>query len=851
MRMCKAEKGGSMSAAGPWVRLLKAGGCSCLFATLLAGVGVVPRTVAAVDLISVGINGRTENGASSGVAVNTDGTAVAFFSDSSLLVPADTNQVRDIFIRVVDPNNPSSGVIDLVSITSAGVQANRASHLAGGAPAVSGDGNIVAFYSDATNLVDGDTNGRRDIFIRIRDAATTERISLGDGGEQGNGDSLYPSISADGRFVAFQSQASNLVAGDTNNASDIFIRDLLNGTTEVVCGVFGDRFSSSPAISDDGKFVAFASAATNLVPGDTNRFIDIFVCTRSSGTIERVSIPNNGLGEGNGDSILPAISAAGEVVGFKSLANNLVAGDHNNVVDVFVRDRPVGVTERISIGRTGVDGNDFSFPPSVSDDGRFVAFGSFATNLVENDANNTSNVFVRDRRIGRTLLADRNNRGDQANNGTPDLPPSISGDAIRIGFVSFASNLSNNDGNAAADVFLDLNSFFGPDSCPDGICPEGKVCVDGVCEVPTPTRTPTRTPTPTLTGTPTRTPTPTPTFRPCVTDEDCPEGEKCRGGFCRKIRDCDPEDPAIDLLMCFERETCVGNECECGGDCNLDGFVFTNEITRAVRIMMGIDPLTACVAGDIDLDGQVMGNEITLAILNLGDGCLQEGRPLIFAHDRQETVTVAVRSETAGQKANVAIDISGGLGEVATVQLDLLYDPSILHLDDPSTACVKAPRLQDQVLLAAEPNIEMVGGLARVRLFVGSTTLPIGVIADGHVATCTFDTRTAAGGQTAVTPDRLNVGDARGNTFRVVASDGTVEIPIATPTPGIGNGAECAGDCDRNGEVLGNEITQAVLVMAGDTPLTECPSADADGDGEVWVTDVTRAVINMGLGCPR
>jgi Tol biopolymer transport system component len=243
------------------------------------------------------------------------------------------------------------------------------------------------------------------VFVHFRDSGATELVSIGMGGEQANGASLYPSISADGRFVAFQSQASNLVSGDTNNASDIFIRDLVNGTTEVACGTFGDRFSASPAISDDGNWVAFSSGATNFVSGDENRYLDIFVCDRSSGTIERVSVPNDG-GEGNGDSILPAISASGEVVGFKSLANNLVDGDHNNVVDVFARDRVAGATERISISNTGVDGNDFSFPPSVSDDGRFVAFGSLRRTSSPTTEQHI-NVFVRDRQIGRTLFADK------------------------------------------------------------------------------------------------------------------------------------------------------------------------------------------------------------------------------------------------------------------------------------------------------------------------------------------------------------------------------------------------------------------------------------------------------------
>lgn len=849
MRMCMAERGGCASVAVKPLGSRWAACTSRLFVVLLAAA-VFPTIAAAADMASVGIFGRSENGASSGVGVNTDGTAIVFYSDASLLVPADTNQARDVFIRINDPNDPSNSHTERVSVSGDGTQANRGSHLAGGAPSVNSDGNVVAFYSDATNLVATATSGQRHVYVHFRDSGATELVSVGMGGALANGPSLYPSISADGRFVAFQSQASNLVAGDDNNASDIFVRDLVSGTTEVACGVFGNKFSSNPAISDDGNWVAFASGATDLVPDDTNRFIDIFLCNRGSGAIERVSIPDDG-GEGNGDSILPAISADGGVVGFKSLANNLVDDDRNNVVDVFVRDRVAGATERISVSYLGADANDFSFPPSLSDDGRFVGFGSHATNIVQIDTNHTSNVFVRDRQIGRTLFADLNAAGEQANNGTPDIPPAVSGDGRSIGFVSFASNVAPRDGNNAADVFISTSPFFGPGTCPDGQCPDGQVCVDGFCEVPTPSPTPTRTSPPTSTGTPTRTPTQTPTFRPCMDDDDCPPGEKCRGGFCRKIRDCDPTDPAVDLLACFERETCVGNECECGGDCNLDGYVFTNEITKAVRILMGLDPLTTCTSADIDLDMQLMGNEITLAVLNLGDGCLQEGRPLIFAHDRQETVTVGVRSETVGAKADVAVDISGGLGEVGSVQLDLLYDPNLLKIDDPSTACVKDPRLEDLVLLAAEPRTDVVEGLKRVRLFIGSTTLPIASIADGHVVTCSFDTLASDGGQTAITPDRLNVGDTRGNTFRVVATDGTVVLPVPTATPGTGTGAACAGDCDGNGEVLGNEITTAVLVMAGDMPMQDCPAADADGDGEVWVTDVTRAVINMGLGCPR
>src|SRR5262249_42288659 len=227
----------------------------------------------------------------------------------------------------------------------------------GGSPSISGDGQIVAFYSDATNLVSGDTNGRTDVFVRVLSSNTTEIISVATDGTPGNGASVNPSISGDGRFVAFQSLASNLVAGDTNGVADIFVRDRVNNTTERACGgIQGNRFSFTPAISADGNFVAFASAASNLTMGDTNNKLDIFVCNRTTGQIELVSVGLGGV-PGDGDSILPAISQGGEIVGFKSLATNLVPGDTDDLVDVFVRDRAAGTTKRVSVNVFGGNPN--------------------------------------------------------------------------------------------------------------------------------------------------------------------------------------------------------------------------------------------------------------------------------------------------------------------------------------------------------------------------------------------------------------------------------------------------------------------------------------------------------------
>lgn len=814
--------------------------------------GGLPAAVAQmaepVRLLSAATNGGPGNAVSVGVGIDELGETVGFYSDATNLVPMDSNQARDIFVREV-----ASGATERVSVSSAGGQANGPSHRGGGAVALSSDGSVIAFYSEATNLVSGDTNRQADVFVRLRSLNVTQRVSLASGGGQGNGASVLPAISGDGRLIVFQSAANNLVPNDTNDSTDIFVHDRISGITERVCDVQPNLGSSAAAISRDGTVVAFASGATNLVNGDTNAKIDIFVCELGTGRVQRVSVTSNG-DQGNGDSILPALSADGRFVGFKSIATNLVEGDFNNVVDVFVHDRVTGVTERVSVNQNGGNASDFSFPPSLSSDGRFVAFGSAATNLIPNDSNHVSDVFVRDRQIGVTVVVDVNDRGELSNGGTPDAPPAISGDGKRVAFTSFATNLVPEDHDTTGDVYLGQNPFFGPNSCPDGMCPEGSVCVRGFCVTPTPTRTVTRTPTATRTGTPTPTPTPTPTFRMCVDDSDCKPDEHCRGGTCKKKRECDDSDPTIDRLMCFDREACIGGLCECGGDCNLDGFVFGNEVTNAVYVLGGLLPLDQCSASDINGDGEVMGNEITQAVLNLARGCVQEGQPLIFAHDRGGLVTLTIEADTGvGGAVTVSVSASGGGGEIATVQLDLLFDPSVLGIGNPGEACALHPRLQaTHTLLATLPGSPSTpDGLQRLRLFAGDLSDPIAMFEDGPVVSCSFRVTTEAPTATVLGADRLNVGDARADTFGTQASGGGISLLIPTPGPAEESAVSCAGDCNRDGEVFGNEITTVVQMMAGQVLLSECPAGDSDGDGEVTVTDVTRAVISLGRGCVR
>jgi hypothetical protein len=314
---------------------------------------------------------------------------VAFGSYATNLVAGDTNDVIDVFVHDRD-----TGETTRASISSAGVQANDESF----SPSISSSGRFVAFRSDATNLVANDTNNNSDIFVRDRTLEFTERVSVDSDGDQANGDSILPAISADGRFVAFSSEASNLVAGDNNNLADIFVHDRQEDTTVLLVGPAEFNTGSGiivvgPSISPDGDLVGLRSDADDLVPGDTNSSFDTFVVDRGSAIAERVSVSTSEV-EGNSDSSRPSISSDNRFVAFSSIATNLVSEDTNGFEDVFVRDRDEGRTRRVSLAFDGSQGDNSAFSAVISGDHEFVAFTSLAENLVSNDNNGVSDIFV-------------------------------------------------------------------------------------------------------------------------------------------------------------------------------------------------------------------------------------------------------------------------------------------------------------------------------------------------------------------------------------------------------------------------------------------------------------------------
>jgi Tol biopolymer transport system component len=402
--------------------------------------------------VSVASDGTQGNAPSGFSALSADGRFVAFVSRASNLVPLDGNRLGDIFVR-----DRQTGTTERVSVTSAGTEGNGSSgdfFFYVSVPALSADGRFVAFASGASNLVAGDTNDEADIFVHDRQTGTIERVSVASDGTQGGSPvfgSLVSTLSADGRFVAFASDATNLVAGDTSGQIDVFVHDRETGATERVSvasdGTQQDSGSLTPvALSADGRFVAFQSDATNLVGDDTNGKFDVFVHDRLTGATERVSVASDGT-EGNGASASFALSADGRFVAFASSATNLVAGDTNGVPDVFVRDRLTGTTERVSVtsdGAEGTGGSSGSLNPTLSADGRFVAFLSDAN--LAGDTGGAVDVFVHDRQTATTVRP--------LGGGVSPTSVVLSANGHSLAFDSVATDLVAGDTNGAQDVFV-------------------------------------------------------------------------------------------------------------------------------------------------------------------------------------------------------------------------------------------------------------------------------------------------------------------------------------------------------------------------------------------------------------
>jgi len=414
---------------------------------IAAVIGSVSAMSGFTTLVSVSSGGAQGIGNSGTGNVTADGRYVAFFSTSMTLAPEDTDSFFDVFVRDL-----LLGTTTLVSVSSSGTKGLGSSSW----PVVTDDGRYVAFQSDARNLVSGGTNGYQHIFVRDREAGTTELVSVSTDGAQATQLNDIGNMSGDGRYVVFVSYASNLVSRDRNGSQDVFVRDRLLRTTRRVSvssqGNEANGSSFSPRISADGRFVAFVSVATNLARDANGTVEDIFVRDLQGGTTTLASVSSSGV-QGNSVSTIPVLSPDGRFVAFTSFAQNLVAGDTNASWDVFLRDRQAGTTERVSVGTNGEQGNHHSQRPYLSPDRRFVSFASLAPNLVAGDTNQRADVFVRDRLAGTTERVSVSSTGEQGNANVTHA--SISADGQRIVFHSSATTLVQPDVNGEKmDVFL-------------------------------------------------------------------------------------------------------------------------------------------------------------------------------------------------------------------------------------------------------------------------------------------------------------------------------------------------------------------------------------------------------------
>jgi hypothetical protein len=380
------------------------------------------------------------NDISAGPSVSADGNTVVFSSLASNLVAGDTNGVLDAFAW-----NRPGGTVTRVSVDANGNEFDTPSadakvspngryvafdsggdvyvkDLQTGAlerisqpntdPAAEPDqpayadgvtsAGLVVFESKATNLVASDTNGASDVFVRQLQDAPIEQVSVSSdaaGGAEGNADSYTGAASDDGRYVVFASRATNLAAGDANGQAGIFVRDLATGTTTLVSGPPGggqaDGDAGFPSISGNGQFVAFNSDATNLATGNPGGYQQVYVENLATGALQRASQTNGGTA-GNGDSTEPALSGDGSRVAFRSAATNLATGDTNGADDVFVQDLVQHLISRVSVTAKLAQGNSSSFGPSLNNDGTIIAFPSGATNLTGSAAGTPEQVIARD-----------------------------------------------------------------------------------------------------------------------------------------------------------------------------------------------------------------------------------------------------------------------------------------------------------------------------------------------------------------------------------------------------------------------------------------------------------------------
>lgn len=434
--------------------------------------------------VSIASDYTEADGESYDTAISANGQVIAFTSSATNLVEGDTNNRLDVYLHL-----PASNSTERISLPRAGQQETSDHSYA---PRLSADGRIVLFGSAANNLIVGDGNDLPDIFVRDRQTAITELISVNLAGQSSEGVATIGDISADGRFVTFTSNGDDLVAEGGNGFRQLFLRDRqLQQTYRLVSsntGGFPNSNIEVGGMSGDSRWILFWTNATNIVPNDTNGRSDVFLLDRFSGQVTRVSMGMNGA-QANGDSNGAQLAAGGGFVVFQSLATNLVPTDTNGVTDIFWVAVASGETRRLSVASDGTQSNESSYAPVVTADGRYVFFSSHAYEFDESDNNGAEDIFRHDTVTGETTLWSRKADGEEGNDFSKQVD--ISNDGAVVAFHTRANNLVPEDRNGVGDILIRTESLIFPPQ-------------------------PTRTPTPTATATPNNYPGPNTLFLPLL-----------------------------------------------------------------------------------------------------------------------------------------------------------------------------------------------------------------------------------------------------------------------------------------------------------------------------------------------
>jgi len=447
---------------------------SILITELVLCCTVISSVASSAEMITVRVSVSTDNKQALDADtenflarpdISDNGRFVVFESLASTLVADDINVHSDIFLR---DRELQTTVKISEGLNGEGTNGNSF------APRLTGDGRYIVFASDASNLAGNDNNNARDIFVYDTTNKQTEMISVAENGDYFDGMSMLPDISADGRYVVFQSLARNWGGVDTNSTWDALLHDRETKktiTTNVSSeGIESHSGGGIPSISADGLFVCFGSSASNLVAGDTNREYDIFLYDVLNKQTSRVNVASDGTQAGGfidsdglkvkGDGRLCSLSGDGRYIAFQSQANNLVQNDLNEMNDVFVHDRVFQTTERVSLTSTGEEGNGHSGISSISSNGRYIAFQSNSSNFSVNSKQD-HNQFIKDRELGAIKLATYATDGTtRVSSGFIYMQSTISGDGQHLVFRSGEGNLVQDDNNDNWDTFVHGPAIF-------------------------------------------------------------------------------------------------------------------------------------------------------------------------------------------------------------------------------------------------------------------------------------------------------------------------------------------------------------------------------------------------------